>query len=69
MEVPLIDADLCMYIEIFLGTTNGSQATYDNVCWAIQQCSPKLQTLSYEQMQQKLVDLTGVIDHSSETIT
>jgi hypothetical protein len=60
-ELPLIDADLCMCIEIFLGTTNGSQATYNNVCRAIQWCSPEIQTLSYKQMWQKLVDLTGVI--------
>ena len=33
--LPVIDADLCMYIKIFLGMTNGSQSMYETVCWAI----------------------------------
>ena len=59
--LPAIDADLRMCIEIFLGTTNGSQSTYETVCQAIRRRSPEIQTLSYEQMRRKLVDLTGVI--------
>ena len=59
--LPAIDADLRMCIEVFLGTTNGSQSTYETVCRAIRRCSPEIQTLSYEQMRRKLIDLTGVI--------
>ena len=59
--LPAIDADLCMCIEIFLGTTNGSQSMYETVCRAIRWRSPEIQTLSYKQMRRKLVDLTGVI--------
>ena len=60
-DFPVIDADLRMCIEIFLGTTNGSQDTYDNVCRAIRRRFPDIHMLSYEQMRRKLVDLTGVI--------
>jgi hypothetical protein len=34
---PLVNADLQMCLGIFLETTNGSQATYDGVCWFIKQ--------------------------------
>jgi hypothetical protein len=57
---PDIDADLRMCLEIFLQTSNGSQATYDGVCWAITRCSPEIQTLTYNQLWQRLADLTGV---------
>ena len=43
--LPVIDADLHMCIEIFLRMTNGSQSKYETVCWAIQQCSPEIETL------------------------
>jgi hypothetical protein len=39
---------------------NSSQATYNGVCQAITQCSPEIQTLTYDQLQQRLADLTGV---------
>jgi hypothetical protein len=49
-----------MCLKIFLQTTNGSQATYNGVCQAITQHSPEIQTLTYNQLRQRLADLTGV---------
>ena len=60
VEAPDINADLRMCIDIFVQTINGSQATYDGICQAIKRRSPKIKTLTYDQMWRKLSDLTGV---------
>jgi hypothetical protein len=39
---------------------NGSQASYDGICQAIRRRSPKIQALSYNQVQRRLSNLTGV---------
>ena len=58
---PHIDDNLHMCLRIFLDIVNGSQASYDSVCQSIKQQYPDTQTLTYDQMKQKLTVLTGVV--------
>ena len=60
VEAPDINADLQMCIDIFVQTINGSQVTYNGICQAIKRRSPEIKTLTYDQMQCKLSDLTRV---------
>ena len=50
-----------MCLDLYLATTNRSQATYTDVCTAIKRFSPYAELLSHEQFTRKLTELRGVV--------
>ena len=59
-----IDNVLRYCLDIYLATTgtNGSEASYEDVCKALKCLSPGIDTLlSHDQLKQKIAELTGVV--------
>jgi hypothetical protein len=60
-EPLLVSKELRLHLDLYLATTNGSQATYNDVCTAIKQFSPDINMLSYKRFKRKLTELMGVV--------
>jgi hypothetical protein len=68
-EPLLVSKELCLCLDLYLATTNGSQATYKDVCTSITRFSPDIDLLSYEQFKCKLTELTGVVPIMTDMCT
>ena len=68
-EPLLVSKELRLCLDLYLATTNGSQATYTDVCTAIKQFSPDAELLSHEQFTRKLTELTGVVPVMADMCT
>jgi hypothetical protein len=58
--VDLSDKDLRLCIDMFLASTNGSEATYAMIMDGIGLHSPEITLLSHAQIKQRIQDLTGI---------
>ena len=65
-EPLLISKELRLCLDLYLATTNGSQASYRDVCVAIKRFSPDADLLSHEQFKRKLTELTGIVPIMSD---
>ena len=68
-EPLLVSKELCLCLDLYLATTNGSQATYTDVCTAIKWFSPDAELLLHKQFTRKLTELTGVVPVMADMCT